>query len=138
MAYIIAYRKATDDWTTYTLALPDAGQGDDLRCTELATIDGVTYVAIPDAIELPPQPEQIAGSVERVDIDTTLRAALKAESLQCQFINQQVTAKIRERYSIDDEIKLLRTAPSAEFELWNEYVEECRAWGRAQKAALGL
>jgi len=43
---------------------------------------------------------------------------------------------IRELYSIEDEIKLLRTAPSPEFELWNAYVEDCRSWGRAQKALL--
>ena len=43
---------------------------------------------------------------------------------------------IRGQYSIEDEIKLLRTAPSPEFELWNAYVEDCREWGRLQKAEL--
>ena len=51
-------------------------------------------------------------------------------------INQRVREMIREQYSIEDEIKLLRTAPSPEFELWNAYVEDCRAWGREQKALL--
>jgi hypothetical protein len=37
-----------------------------------------------------------------------------------------------------DEIKLLRTAPSPEMQAYDAYAEECRAWGRAQKAALGL
>jgi hypothetical protein len=49
-----------------------------------------------------------------------------------------VAAKIAEQYTTGDEIKLLRTAPSAEFEVYNAYVEDCRAWGRAQRAALGL
>lgn len=53
-------------------------------------------------------------------------------------INQRVRDMIREQYSIEDEIKLLRTAPSPEFELWNAHAEACRAWGREQKAALGL
>lgn len=51
-------------------------------------------------------------------------------------INQRVREMIREQYSIEDEIKLLRTAPSPEFELWNAHVEDCRAWGREQKALL--
>ena len=53
-------------------------------------------------------------------------------------INRRVVEMIREQYTVDDEIKLLRTAPSAEFELWNAYVEDCREWGRQQKTALGL
>lgn len=51
-------------------------------------------------------------------------------------INRRVVEMIREQYSIEDEIKLLRTAPSPEFELWNAYVEDCREWGRLQKAEL--
>lgn len=53
-------------------------------------------------------------------------------------INRRVVEMIREHYTVDDEIKLLRTAPSPEFELWNAYVEDCREWGRQQKRALGL
>jgi len=51
---------------------------------------------------------------------------------------RQVVEQIRARYSVDDEIKLLRIAPSEETSAWNAYVEDCRAWGRAKKAALGL
>ena len=65
-------------------------------------------------------------------------SAIKAASAQCAAINAQVVAKIRERYSVDDEIHMLRIAPSPESALWNDYVEACRAWGREQKAALGL
>ena len=53
-------------------------------------------------------------------------------------INQRVCEKIAEPYSMSDEIKLLRTAPSEEFDNYNEHVEACRAWGREQKALLGL
>jgi len=53
-------------------------------------------------------------------------------------INQRVRDMIREQYSLEDEIQLLRTAPSAEFELWNAHVEACRDWGREQRALLGL
>ena len=51
-------------------------------------------------------------------------------------INRQVVEMIRERYSIEDEIGLLRTGPSDEAERYDAYVEECRAWGRGEKALL--
>lgn len=49
-------------------------------------------------------------------------------------MNAQVVQKIRERYSINDEIKLLRLGDSAEKDMWVKYVEECRAWGVKEKA----
>ena len=55
-----------------------------------------------------------------------------------RLIRQRVHAAIRERYSLEDELELLRTAPSAEAVAWNAYVEDCRAWGRAERAKLGL
>lgn len=54
------------------------------------------------------------------------------------IINAQVVAKIRERYSVDDEIKMLRVAPAPESAAWNDYVESCLEWGRCEKAKLGL
>lgn len=53
-------------------------------------------------------------------------------------INQRVCEMIAEQYSFTDEIKLIRTAPSHEFDVYNEHVETCRQWGREQKALLGL
>ena len=51
-------------------------------------------------------------------------------------INAEVRAKIRLMYTVEDELQLLRTAPSPEFEVYNAYVEDCLAWGKAQKSAL--
>ncbi len=47
-----------------------------------------------------------------------------------------MVTQIRTKYSAEDEIKLLRLAPSDETTEWNNYVEECRAWGKEQKAAI--
>jgi hypothetical protein len=55
-----------------------------------------------------------------------------------QLINERVVAKIREIYSLNDEIKLLRIGLSEESTAYNDYVEECRDWGCAAKARLGL
>jgi len=109
--------------------------------TELATIDGKTYVSLPGDAKLPQdQPAEIVDSIETLPmpLPEMLRDAIRQASPQVQLIDRQVVEQIRVRYSIDDEIKLLRIAPSPETSAWNAYVEDCRTWGRAQKAALGL
>lgn len=135
------YRKVSDAYTTYQLRLPDAqGAGDQPHCTELCTLDdGFTYVAVPAGVTLPEQPEAIRDSIETLDpLPTALRDQIKAASPHVALINERVRAAIAERYSLADEIKLLRTAPSPEMTAYDAYAEECRAWGRAEKARLGL
>lgn len=51
-------------------------------------------------------------------------------------INRRVVELIRSRYSVDDELGILRTAPSEEATAYNAWVEECRAWGRGEKQDL--
>jgi len=137
MTKIYKYQKVTDEYTTYTLREPDYNllETED-RITELCTIVGVTYASVPDSITLPEQPEQI--TVEEVELTDELKAAIKAESPHVQLINDRVVSKIREIYSLNDEIKMIRLSPSAESTAYNEYVEACREWGRVAKANLGL
>jgi hypothetical protein len=137
MPIIYKYQKITDQFTTHCLVEPDYNllETED-RITELCTIDGVTYVSVPDSIILPAQPEQI--TVEEVVLTDELKAAIKSESPHVQLINERVVAKIREIYSLNDEIKMIRLSPSAESTAYNEYVEACRDWGRVAKARLGL
>lgn len=116
----------------------DPANHDAPSLTELATIDGVTYVAVPDGINLPEQAPQISKSIKEVTLNQELRNAIAAQSTHVALIRDRVVGMIRASYSVDDELKLLRTAPSAEFEAYNAYVEDCRAWGREQKALLGL
>ena len=137
MAKIYKYQKITDQFTTYCLVEPDYNllETED-RITELCTIDGITYVSVPDSIILPAQPEQI--TVEEVELTDELKESIKSESPHVQLINERVVAKIREIYSLNDEIKMIRLSPSAESAAYNEYVESCRDWGRVAKANLGL
>ena len=79
-----------------------------------------------------------AGAGEVLTLTDALRAEIKAASPHVRLINQRVREAISSRYSLEDEIKLLRTAPSAEMDAYNAWAEECRAWGRAEKAKLGL
>lgn len=103
---------------------------------ELAELDGWHYVFAPDSATFPAQHPEIQW--QAVILTDTIKEQIKLSSRACHLIDQRVVAQIRDRYSIDDEIKLLRIAPSEETSVWNAYVEDCRAWGRAQKAALGL
>lgn len=96
----------------------------------------MTYVSVPDGVALPEQPKEI--SVEEITMTTELGDAIKAVSLHVALINERVVAKIRERYSVDDEFKMLRIGPSNETDAYNDHVEACRAWGRAEKEKFGL
>ena len=137
MANIYKYQKAQDVYTTHCLVEPDYNllETED-RITELCTIDGITFVSVPDSITLPEQPEQI--TVEEVVLTEELKAAIKAASPHVQLINERVVAKIREIYSLNDELKMIRLSPSEESTAYDDYVEECRAWGRGEKEKLGL
>ncbi len=138
---MIAYRKFTDAVVTHTLRLPD-GAGMAPAGQELATLpDGRTVVVLFDGYSLPTsQPEEIAASIEYlpVPLPDDLRDAIKVASPHVELINSRVQAAISERYKVSDEIKLLRLAPSPETTTYNDYVEVCRAWGRAEKAKLGV
>ncbi len=121
-----------------------------MHCTELATLaDGYTYVAVPDSVTLPEQPEQI--TVEPFTLTPELREQIKAVSPHCALIAERTEAKIRARYSSNDEAYFARIASGAslglyEFEpgeqdkliVFGLYVEQCRQWARAERAKLGL
>ena len=105
----------------------------------MCTLDGVTYVSVPSGATLPAdQPPEIDASIEIVALTPSLSAVIAAASPYVRLINIRVAEMIAAEYSVTDEIKLLRTAPSAEFEVYNAHAEACRAWGRAEKAKLGL
>jgi hypothetical protein len=138
MTSIFSYHKYIDAITTRELRLPE-GENHQKIGTELATLNGVTYISLPDGATLPAdQPAEIAASIAEVTLTPELRAAISDASPHVRLIRQRVQDRIAERYSMADEIKLLRTQPSAEFDVYNAYAEDCRAWGRAERAKLGL
>ena len=138
MPSILSYRKYIDALVTREINLP-ADENNQRIGTELATLDGVTFISLPDGVVLPTeQPVEIAETIQPVEMVSALRAAIADASPHVQLIRQRVAEKIASHYSTSDEIKLLRTAPSAEFEVYNAFVEDCRQWGREEKAKLGL
>ncbi len=125
---IYKYKKVRDEYTTHTLREPEEG-----RIIELCTLDGWTYVSASG--ELPEQSEIIAETLAVVELTPELKAAIVGASPNCQTIKAKVVEKIRERYSLDDELKALRLG-GEEFDAYNDYVEECREWGRGRMGKL--
>jgi hypothetical protein len=115
------YRKITDAVTTYAVIEPDYKTVEGPRIAEIGLLDGFTYISVPDGLTLPPQPEQVVLIEADYNVD---------------LINHQVVDKIRNRFSVNDEIKMLRAGTDAEKKAWGDYVEECRAWGTAKKSTL--
>lgn len=109
-------------------------------------------MAVPAGVALPDdQPASVTESLERVSLTAELREQIKAASPHCQLISQRVIERIRERYSVDDELFFARimigaqaglytleAAEMAEVEAFKVWVEDAREWGRAQRAGLGL
>jgi hypothetical protein len=120
------YKKIITDITTYTLVEPDYEL---LKLKErvqvIGELDGFTYVSVPDSITLPK--EQPILLIEA--------------NLESDKIDYQTVQKIRAQYSINDELKALRTAVGGntkEFTAYNAYVEKCKAAGTVLKQAVGV
>lgn len=151
MSSIVSYQKHIDSLRTVELRLPEDAQTRRLG-TELATINGVTYVAIPDGATLPAnQPAEIAASISTVAIDQATRDAIKAASAHSRLIQDRMIEKIRAKYSIDEEMYFARIGVGQALGLYvptidekqalaafGQFVESVRLWGRTERANLGL
>lgn len=136
MVKIYKYQKITDRYTTHCLREPDYEMEPQERIVELCTIDGWTYVSVPG--DLPEQPQLITETLTAVEVTPELREAIVAASPNCRAIKGKVVEMIRDRYSINDEFKMIRLAPSPESEAYNDHVEACRQWERDKLTELGL
>lgn len=137
------------------------GAEGEIYCTELATIDGITYVSVPDGVALPEQPKQL--EITPVALTDGLREAIRAASPHCRLIDERTEAKIRARYSVSDELRFARIGNAAtlvkapdgktgetdkvramksgelsQIEAYNAHVEACVEWGRVEREKLGL
>ena len=152
MPTIYSYQKYTGEYNTRSITLP---MTEDLHSnigTELCTIDGVTYVSLPDGVTLPvDQPAELASSIQTVTLTPELRETIKAASSHTQLIAQRVIDKIRAVYPLEEELFFARIAVGAlqgsytlqageaeELAAYQVCVEEARDWGRAERAKLGL
>ncbi len=150
MTTIYSYQKVSTPYTVIQAVLPDsAGANDELHCTELCTIDGITYLSVPDGVTLPDQPPEI--ELTPVTLSPELREQIKAASVHVAFIAERMIQKIRAAYSIDDEMYFARigvgaangmytptAGEMADMQAFGEFVESVRQWGRTERAKLGL
>ena len=132
------------------MALPNStGADDKIYCTELCTLDGLTYVAVPAAALLPDQPPEL--TIEPVTLTPELRDALKAASPHCRLITERMEMRIRSKYSLSDEQFFSRIGVGVALGAYTfgvgeqdallafgAYVETARQWGRDERAKLGL
>ena len=129
------YRKITDEYTTYTAI--DNGE-ENKKITELCTINGDTYICIPDDLVLPGQPKQI--SLTPVIMTDELKGQIEKVSPHIQLIKKRVREKITEKYSIEDELKIIRNKINGvdieKYTEYNTYAEGCIAEGKVKKAEL--
>lgn len=145
---IYAYTKVSTPYTTIQMALPYEMDSEN-QCTELCTLEGVTYVSVPDSVTLPDQPAEL--TITEATITPELRDAIKAESPHCRLITERMEMRISSKYSLSDEQYFARIgvgaalgaytfAPGEQDELlaFGAYVEAARQWGRDERAKLGL
>ena len=119
-----------------TLQFKDMDIGIEPKSLELGQLDSWYYVSVPDANKISQQHSEI--NFQPANLTQQEKSALASTSRAVQLINQEVVDSIRKNYSVDDELKLLRTQPSQEFDEYNTYVEACRAVAKLKKQNLGL
>ena len=150
MTSIYAYQKVLTLHAVIQMALPDnQGADDSQRCTELCTLDGTTYVAVPDGMELPAQPPEITLTTPALTPE--LKAQIKAASPHVALTYARTQDLIRSKYSVDDEAYYARigvgvalgaytfeSGEQAELMEFAAFVEAARTWGRGERAKLGL
>lgn len=150
MTTILSYTKVFTPYTVLQMALPDSqGTNDELHCTELCRLDGVTYVAVPAGVTLPDQPAEI--TVLPVTLTPELKSAIKAASPHVALISERMIQKIRGTYTIDDEMFFARIGigaatgmytptdgEMADMQAFGDFVESVRQWGRDERARLGI
>ena len=141
MKKLIAYKKLVNQDLSITTLNLKLFYGV-LDYEELCTLaDGCTIVCLfsDDALSLE-QPEEIKASIEYLPdpLPDELRKEICAASYVINYIDKCTQEKIAARYSMADEIKLLRTKNKEKLKEYNQYVEECITEGKTKKAVYGL
>ena len=116
---------------------------------ELATINGVTYISLPEGLSLPTQHTEIA--LTQLTMTDELKAEIRASSPADALIRQQIRSKIREKYDAEDEMYFARISVGAlmgqytyrageaeEVLAYGTFIESVRQWAQDEREKLGL
>jgi len=106
-------------------------------------IDEYLYFSVPDSIILyldDIESIQTLPALEQSMYFVLIEPQLKDISPHYELVNKRVQAKIRELYTLEDELKIhrLRFEDPESFESYNQWCEECRNWGKEQKILMGF
>lgn len=100
---------------------------------DLGIYEGKRYLSLTEGLSFPKQAKGV--SVKSADLSNAgLLKYLKSESPPARQVDAETQMKIRGRYSLEDELKALRTKD----EEYEAFVSETVADGRAKKEVLGL
>ena len=145
MPTLYSYQKYSDASISRELLFPENPETRQRLGVELATIDGVTYVSLPDGVKLPAdQPKEIVDSIKPVTLTVQEKAGIADASPHVALIRAKVRQEIAEKLSIEDELGLIRSklrapaAANAAFEAYDSLAEGARSRAAAEKAKLGL
>ena len=100
----------------------------------MGVYEGNRYLTLCGGVVFPKQPKG-GVAIKNADLtDENLLKYLKTESPPARQIDAETQSKIRERYSLEEELKALRTNDAE----YVAYVESVVQEGRAKKAELCL
>ena len=146
---IIKYTKYETPEISRFLVLPLDANGQFVG-TELATVNGVTYVHLPDTEILPEQHAEVTDH-QAISLTDQEISDIKANSPHVRFIANKMQEMIREKYSIEDEQYFSRIGVGAALKAYTfqpgeqeallaygTFVENVRQWGRDERAKIGL
>lgn len=148
MATIYQYQKQITAGADGTIIDFVRSEGDN-QPLELCTIDGTTYLSVPTGYVLAEQPAAI--NFTQTVITDTLREVIKFNSRAVQLITDEVQKRIRQKYTLEDEQYFARIGVGVALGVYvflegeqealmtfGAYIEECRQYGKAKRAELGL
>lgn len=123
-----------DEYTTYSVVMPDL-EGE-IQGFVYTTIDNVDYIGIDLSVE--ELKSWLASQAEQITLtELTFQeiVPILKQSHLYRSINERVLTKIREQYSIENELKAGRMGRDKSMDA---YIAECVAWGDEQKRLIGL
>jgi hypothetical protein len=149
MATIYQFTKQITEGPNGTVIGFKQTEGAEVQPLELCTIDGVTYLSVPTGYTLEDQPAGI--DFTPAVLTESLKESIKANAHAVQLIAQDVQRKIREKYTLEDENYFARIGVGAALNAYtflpgekeallafNDYVEQCRRYGKEKRSELGL
>jgi hypothetical protein len=136
------FQKQSDPYRDTTVILQDKIREIDGHYIH-GMVEDYLYFSLPDEATIQDAEIEAIGSLPELEqnmYSVLTEPAIKDISPHYELVNKRVQEKIRSLYSLEDELKVqrLRETDPESFESYNQWCEECRAWGREQKALMGF